>query len=145
VSPPAQDFLGLARPTVARWHGDLETTDRQDLQTRPGSRIFFPAWNTTTAELPQRSAPVAQDGYRSMMMPKRQHTRAADRTLRILEERALSDAHVAERNRPPVFYVPKQNSRAARDVHDHADADEADECAGDVPSVRTKPVQRHSP
>jgi hypothetical protein len=69
-------------------------------KTRPGSRIFFPAWNTTTAELPQRSAPVAHASNRGVMMPKRQHTRAAERTRRILEERALNDAYVAERNRP---------------------------------------------
>jgi hypothetical protein len=72
-------------------------------KARPGSRIFFPACDTTTAELPQRSAAVAQDGYRSMMMPKRQHTRVTERTRRIREERALNDTHVAERNRPPPF------------------------------------------
>ena len=72
-------------------------------KTRPGSRIFFPAWNTTTAELPQQSVPVAQDGNRSVMMPKRQHTRATERTRRIHEERALNNTHVAERNRPPPF------------------------------------------
>jgi hypothetical protein len=71
-------------------------------QTRPGSRIFFPAWNTTTAPLP-RLSPVVQQRNRGVMMPKRQHTRAAERTRRILEERALNDAHVAERNRPPPF------------------------------------------
>jgi Domain of unknown function (DUF222) len=72
-------------------------------KTRPGSRIFFPAWNTTTAELPQPSAPVAQPSNRAVMMPKRQHTRATERTRRIHEERALNDTHVAERNRPPPF------------------------------------------
>jgi hypothetical protein len=46
---------------------------------------------------------VAQDGNCSMMMPKRQHTRATDRTRRIHQERALNDTHVAERNRPPPF------------------------------------------
>ena len=74
------------------WTGDRGWTDRQlpdgtviwksptgkNYKTRPGSRIFFPAWNTTTAELPQQSVPVAQDGNRSVMMPKRQHTRATD-------------------------------------------------------------------
>jgi hypothetical protein len=99
------------------WTGDRGWTDRQlpdgtviwksptgkTYKTRPGSRIFFPAWNTTTAELPQQSAPVAQDGNRTMMMPKRQHTRATDRTRRIHQERALNDTHVAERNRPPPF------------------------------------------
>ena len=99
------------------WTGDRGWTDRQlpdgtviwksptgkTYKTRPGSRIFFPAWNTTTAELPQQSAPVAQDGNRTMMMPKRQHTRATDRTRRIHQERTLNDTHVAERNRPPPF------------------------------------------
>src|SRR5271167_3148322 len=99
------------------WTGTGGWTDRQlpdgtviwksptgkTYKTRPGSRIFFPAWNTTTAELPQRSVPVAQDGNHSMMMPKQQHTRATERTRRIHEERALNDTHVAERNRPPPF------------------------------------------
>jgi hypothetical protein len=73
-------------------------------KTLPGGRIFFPAWNTTTAELPPpRLTPVANGNGRGVMMPKRQHTRATDRTRRILEERALNDAYVAERNRPPPF------------------------------------------
>jgi hypothetical protein len=72
-------------------------------ETRHRQPIFFPACDTTTAALPQQWVPVAQDGDRGVMMPKRQHTRAADRTRRILEERALNDAHVAERNRPPPF------------------------------------------
>jgi hypothetical protein len=37
------------------------------------------------------------------MMPKRRRTRAADRARRIQEERALNEAHVAERSRPPPF------------------------------------------
>jgi hypothetical protein len=37
------------------------------------------------------------------MMPRRRRTRAADRARRINEERALNDAYVAERNRPPPF------------------------------------------
>jgi hypothetical protein len=98
------------------WTGTGGWTDRQlpdgtviwksptgkTYKTRPGSRIFFPAWNTTTAPLPPPS-PVAQEPGRSVMMPKRQHTRAAERTRRILEERTLNDAYVAERNRPPPF------------------------------------------
>jgi hypothetical protein len=71
-------------------------------KTLPGSRIFFPAWNTTTAEL-LRPSPVVQQRNRGVMMPRRRRTRAADRTRRILEERALNDARVAERNRPPPF------------------------------------------
>jgi hypothetical protein len=71
-------------------------------QTLPGSRIFFPDWDTTTAPLP-RLSPVVQERNRGVMMPKRRHTRAADRARRIHEERALNDAYVAERNRPPPF------------------------------------------
>jgi hypothetical protein len=37
------------------------------------------------------------------MMPKRQRTRAADLAHRIKCERALNDARVAERNKPPPF------------------------------------------
>jgi hypothetical protein len=73
-------------------------------QTLPGSRVFFPTWQTTSAELPQQSAPpVAQDGNRCVMMPRRRRTRAADRARRINEERALNAAYVAERNKPPPF------------------------------------------
>jgi hypothetical protein len=81
------------------WKSPTGTT----YQTLPGSRIFFPTWQTTTAELPQQSAPVAQDGNRGVMMPRRRRTRAADRARRINEERALNDAYVAERNKPPPF------------------------------------------
>jgi hypothetical protein len=74
--------------------------------TRPGSRIFFPAWNVTTAELPAPLTP-ANDcddcGDPGVMMPKRRRTRAAEIAQRIKCERALNDAHVAERNRPPPF------------------------------------------
>jgi hypothetical protein len=72
-------------------------------KTAPGSRIFFPAWQITTAELPRLRPPAAQGSNRGVMMPRRQRTRAVDRTRRILEERALNDAYVAERNRPPPF------------------------------------------
>jgi hypothetical protein len=72
-------------------------------QTLPGSRIFFPAWNTGTAPAPRRPTPMAQVSSRGVMMPRRRRTRATDRARRINEERALNDTHVAERNRPPPF------------------------------------------
>jgi hypothetical protein len=72
-------------------------------KTAPGSRIFFPAWDTTTTELPRRDRAAVQAGNRGVMMPRRKRTRAADRMRRILEERALNDTHVAERNRAPPF------------------------------------------
>jgi hypothetical protein len=37
------------------------------------------------------------------MMPTRRRTREQDRAARIDAERALNDAHVAERNIPPPF------------------------------------------
>jgi hypothetical protein len=81
-------------------------------ETRHRQPIFFPACDTTTAALPQQWVPVAQDGDRGVMMPKRQHTRAADRTRRILEERALSDAHVAEREQ--TTSVPRTKAKFTR-------------------------------
>jgi hypothetical protein len=71
--------------------------------TVPGCRLFFPAWEPTTAPL----KPVASgDRYppaRGVMMPTRRRTRAADRASRISCERARNDVLVAERNRPPPF------------------------------------------
>ncbi|BCI53857.1 hypothetical protein NIIDNTM18_31350 [Mycolicibacterium litorale] len=59
-------------------------------RTSPGSRFWFPGWNTTTAGLgpPQRKRRPAAGG---VTMPKRRRTRAAARRDRI-------EAH---RNRPP--------------------------------------------
>jgi hypothetical protein len=71
--------------------------------THPGSRILFPTWHTTTAELPQNPTPAIAVEGRGVMMPRRQRARAADLASRIKYERALNDAHVAERNRPPPF------------------------------------------
>ncbi len=65
-------------------------------KTLPGSRIFFPAWSTTTAELPPLPTPAPRVGTRGLMMPKRRRTRAADRARRICEERALNAAHIVE-------------------------------------------------
>jgi hypothetical protein len=82
-------------------------------KTLPGSRLFFPAWHTTTAELPKTTTPAAQPANRGIMMPKRRRTRAAERARRLRQERALNAAHiaelaakyatngVAERNKPP--------------------------------------------
>lgn len=70
--------------------------------TLPGSRLFFPAWNTTTADLPTSSTPPPGSG-RAATMPIRKRTRAAEELRRIKAERALNDAHIAERNMPPPF------------------------------------------
>ena len=78
-------------------------------KTLPGSRIFFPAWDTTTAALPPPQTPLAGTNDRGLRMPRRRRARASDRARRIREERALNAACVAEhavndtavRNKPP--------------------------------------------
>jgi len=71
-------------------------------KTLPGSRIFFPAWDTTTATLPPPGPPQAGPN-RAIMMPTRRRTRTAELTRRIQQERTLNDAYVAQRNKPPPF------------------------------------------
>ena len=55
--------------------------------TKPGSRLFFEAWDTTTTDLPP---PIVEptSGDRGLMMPKRRRTRAATLAARIKAERA---------------------------------------------------------
>lgn len=63
--------------------------------THPGSRFFYPGWDTTTAVLP--AAPrSAENGHKGLMMPRRRRTRAQDLLHRIERERALN---ALERNR----------------------------------------------
>ncbi len=63
--------------------------------THPGSRIFFPDWNTTTADLPPpTSNPPPPTTDRGLMMPRRQRTRTADHTARIKAERALNQQDI---------------------------------------------------
>jgi hypothetical protein len=75
----------------------------QTYTTLPGSRIFFPNWDTTTAEVTLQQGLSPQVGQRGLFMPRRRRTRASDRARRIQEERALNAELVAERNRPPPF------------------------------------------
>ncbi|QZT64116.1 HNH endonuclease, partial [Mycolicibacterium austroafricanum] len=70
-----------------------------------GSRLFFPGWDTTTAELPPMTQPPP-DPDRLAKMPKRRRTRAADNAARIKAERehnalqrALERQQAAEHNR----------------------------------------------
>jgi hypothetical protein len=70
--------------------------------TLPGSRLFFPTWDPTTAGL----IPAVNGEHRparGIMMPIRRRSRAAERAFRIKCERARNDALVSERNRPPPF------------------------------------------
>ena len=65
--------------------------------THPGSRLFFPSWDVTTAELPPLTLdlPPPMPGNRGLMMPRRQRTRAADEAARIRAERALNESDTA--------------------------------------------------
>lgn len=60
--------------------------------TKPGSRLFFPNWDTTTADLPPPSTIAPMTAMRGAMMPKRRRTRAADEAARIRAERAANRA-----------------------------------------------------
>jgi hypothetical protein len=69
--------------------------------TKPGSSLFFPSWAINTPA--PAATPTAINEHRAMMMPSRKQSRARARTERVNAERALNDAHVAERHRPPPF------------------------------------------
>ena len=56
--------------------------------TKPGSRLFFETWDTTTTDLPPPTRTEATPASRGLMMPKRPRTRAAQYTARIKAERA---------------------------------------------------------
>ena len=59
--------------------------------THPGSRVHFPTWQTSTAELPPLSADAQMTSNRALAMPKRRRTRTADHTARIKNRRARQD------------------------------------------------------
>ncbi len=70
--------------------------------TYPGSRVLFPRWNIATSPLPPPPV-IDQARTRTLMMPTRRRTRAQNRVAYVKRERALNDARVAERNKPPPF------------------------------------------
>ena len=75
--------------------------------THPGSRLLLPTWHASTtapsALTRTPAAAVSTFGNRGAIMPQRRRTRAAETARRIRAERALNDALVAERNKPPPF------------------------------------------
>ena len=95
----------LGGSAAARRHSDLDM-HRPARHTRP-SRAAGSSFPHGTPRQPscrrRRTTSGPAGTNRGVMMPRRRRTRAADRTRRILEERALNDAYVAERNRPPPF------------------------------------------
>jgi hypothetical protein len=60
--------------------------------THPGSRMFFPGWDVTTAPLPAVPAGAVVPVNRSLLMPRRRRTRAEDVTQRIKNRRAQNDS-----------------------------------------------------
>jgi hypothetical protein len=60
--------------------------------TKPGSRLFFDTWDTTTANLPPPVIVVPDTGDRGAMMPRRRRTRAAEHAAWIKAERARNEA-----------------------------------------------------
>ncbi len=75
----------------------------QTYTTHPGSRLLFPSLCRSTGELATPPTIQPDSGCRGLMMPLRKRTREQDRTRRIDAARALNDAHIAERNKPPPF------------------------------------------
>lgn len=62
--------------------------------THPGSRLLFPDWDVTTADLPPPTGPPPTFADRALMMPRRHHTRAAALAAAIHAERELNKRDV---------------------------------------------------
>ena len=70
--------------------------------TKPGSRLYFPMWDTTTSDLPPPPV-IPTAAARGLAMPTRRRSRAAQRASHIRTERARNNAGVARGNDPPPF------------------------------------------
>ncbi|ODQ95868.1 HNH endonuclease signature motif containing protein [Mycolicibacterium holsaticum] len=64
-------------------------------RTYPFSRVLFPNWDTTTADLPPRANAPPPSAQRALKMPRRRRTRAAENTARINAERKLNKRDAA--------------------------------------------------
>lgn len=71
--------------------------------TVPGCRLLFPNWDSNTTPLRPAPPPEEPSPDRGHQMPQRRSTRLVESARRIKRERALNDARVAERNKPPPF------------------------------------------
>ncbi|MGV0743643.1 DUF222 domain-containing protein [Mycolicibacterium sp. XJ870] len=71
--------------------------------TTPGGALLIPSLATPTGTLNLPHPVPASTGDRTVMMPKRRHTRAENTTRRITAERKLNDDFVAQCNAPPPF------------------------------------------
>ncbi|MGV0715590.1 DUF222 domain-containing protein [Mycolicibacterium sp. XJ662] len=59
-------------------------------RTHPTSKLYFPHWDTTTADLPPPANAPPPSAQRALKMPRRRRTRAADNEARITAERKLN-------------------------------------------------------
>ena len=71
--------------------------------TKPGSALLFPTVNTTSAPIDIPTQQPTSRGKIKTMPTRRKRNRAKAINYRINAERALNDAYVAERNKPPPF------------------------------------------
>ncbi|HEX2214793.1 MAG TPA: DUF222 domain-containing protein [Mycobacterium sp.] len=73
--------------------------------TQPGCRIFFPDWDTTTAELPPPPSSPSEGTDRGVKMPLRKRSRAKERQQRVRHERAqnANSELVQNDSDPPPF------------------------------------------
>ncbi|QZT62521.1 HNH endonuclease signature motif containing protein [Mycolicibacterium austroafricanum] len=83
--------------------------------TVPGSRLFFPGWDTTTAELPPMAQPPP-DPDRLAKMPKRRRTRAADEAARIKAEREYNATQRALERQRALDHQPRAEGEAAQRI-----------------------------
>ncbi|MGE2689587.1 DUF222 domain-containing protein [Mycolicibacterium pulveris] len=67
-------------------------------RTQPTSKLYFPHWDTTTADLPPPANAPPPSAQRTLKMPRRRRTRAAENEARINAERELNAM------RPPPNY-----------------------------------------
>ncbi|MDG4663215.1 HNH endonuclease signature motif containing protein [Mycobacterium sp. 236(2023)] len=71
--------------------------------TRPGSALLFPTISTTSAPIDTPAQEPTSADKINTMPSRRKRNRARTISYRIKAERALNDAYVAERNKPPPF------------------------------------------
>src|ERR1700737_3905807 len=67
--------------------------------TKPGGAPFFPVLATPTGEVVIRKLTTEPGEHRGLMMPRRTRTRAEERNERIVAERRINEARIAEERR----------------------------------------------
>ncbi|GAA1676042.1 HNH endonuclease signature motif containing protein [Mycolicibacterium murale] len=81
----------------------ITTPTGQTYTSKPASRLYFPAINTTSEPIDTPPPTPTPPGKINHIPTYRKRNHARQRIYRINAERKLNDAHVAEWNRPPPF------------------------------------------